>query len=283
MKVKVASTSTSCLDYYDKPHDIDIIRIKLLDGDKELLDGKDVKANEFFARLRNEPTWVPKTSQPAIGEIVSYMESLVEAGYEELFVTTISKELSGTFNSIRQAALMVEDKLKVTVFDTKTVCFSEGYIALTADRLFKEGKTTPEVIKHLEFMRDNNTILFAVDDLTHLVNNGRLTGAKAFFGKLLKVKPVLQVTNEGKIVSIDKTRNIKSALKSVVDYVKTYTEGKKFYAHIVYAGNPTLKQYFEEILEEELGIKGLHEAPSTPVVGAHIGPDVVGIGVFLEN
>lgn len=283
MKVKVASTSTSCLDYYDKPHDIDIIRIKLLDGDKELLDGKDVKADEFFSRLRNEPTWVPKTSQPSVGEILNYFESLVEQGYDEVFITTISKELSGTYNGIRQASLMIEDKLKVTVFDTKTVCFSEGYMALTADRLFKEGKSTDEVLEHLSYMRENNTILFAVDDLTQLVNNGRLTGAKAFFGKLLKVKPVLQVTNEGKIISIDKTRNIKSALKAIVDYIKTYTEGKKFYAHIVYAGNPTLKQYFEAILLEELGIKDLHEAPSTPVVGAHIGPDVVGIGVFLEN
>ena len=182
MKVKVASTSTSCLDYYTKPHDIDIIRIKLLDGDKELLDGLDVKADDFFQRLRNEPTWVPKTSQPSLGEILTYLESLVEQGYDELFVTTISKELSGTYNGIIQASQLLEGKLKVTVFDTKTVCFSEGYMALTADRLFKEGKSTEEVIKQLTYMRDHNTIYFAVDDLTQLVNNGRLTGAKAFFG-----------------------------------------------------------------------------------------------------
>lgn len=283
MKVKVASTSTSCLDYYQENHDIDIIRIKLLDGDKELLDGKDITADAFYQKLRENPSWVPKTSQPSVGEILTYFESLVEQGYEQAFITTLSKELSGTYNSALQAAQLIEDKLKVTVFDTKTVCFSEGYFALEADKMFKEGKSLEEVLERLNFLRDHNTIFFAVDDLTQLVNNGRLTGAKAFFGKLLKVKPILQVNEEGKIVSIDKTRNIKVALKSIADYIKQFTKDKKFYAHIVYAGNPELLGYFENTLEFELGLKNLYKAPSTPVIGAHIGPDVVGIGVFLQE
>jgi DegV family protein with EDD domain len=282
MSVKVASTSTSCLDYYNKPHDIDIIRIKLLDHGKELLDGTEITADDFYARLRKEPSWIPKTSQPSVGDLVTYFEGLAKQGYKEAFVTTLSKELSGTFNSVNQAADLVKDLIKVTAYDTKTVCFSEGYIALEADRLFKEGKSTEEVIERLNYLRDNNTIFFAVDDLTHLYNNGRLSGAQAFFGKLLKIKPILQVQSNGKIVSIEKMRNIKNALKSIAQFVRDYTQGREYYAHIVYAGNPGLKAFFEEVLKEELGLEGLYEAPSTPVVGAHIGPDVVGIGVFLK-
>ncbi len=282
MSIKVASTSTSCLDYYKEPHDIDIIRIKLLDHGKELLDGTEITADDFYARLRKEPSWVPKTSQPAVGELVYYFEGLAKKGYKEAFVTTLSKELSGSFNAVMQAAELVKDLIKVTAYDTKTVCFSEGYIALEADRLFKAGKSTEEVIEKLNHLRDNNTIFFAVDDLTQLYNNGRLSGAQAFFGKLLKIKPILQVQSNGKIVSIEKTRNIKNALKSITDYVKGYTKDKEFFAHIVYAGNPTLKAYFEEVLKNELGLVELYEAPSTPVVGAHIGPDVVGIGIFLK-
>ncbi len=282
MSTKVASTSTSCLDYYKEPHDVDIIRIKLLDHGKELLDGTEITADDFYARLRKEPSWIPKTSQPAIGELVNYFEELAKKGFKEAFVTTLSKELSGSYNAVKQAAELVKDQIKVTVYDTKTVCFSEGYIALEADRLFKVGKKTEEVIEKLNQLRDNNTIFFAVDDLTQLYNNGRLSGAQAFFGKLLKIKPILQVQGNGKIVSIEKTRNIKNALKSITNHVKEYTKDREFFAHIVYAGNPDLKAYFEEVLQAELGLSGLYEAPSTPVVGAHIGPDVVGIGVFLK-
>lgn len=127
VKIRVATTSTGCLDYYDKPNDIDIIRIKIIDGAHALLDGDTIKADEFYERLRNNPSWVPKTSQPAIGEVVEYFESLIKDGYEEVFVTTISNELSGTINAIKQAAEIVSDRIKVTVYDTKTVCFSEGY------------------------------------------------------------------------------------------------------------------------------------------------------------
>lgn len=282
MKVKVVTTSTGCLDYYEKPHDIDILRIKIIDDNgKTYLDGDTIKAEEFYDRLRNNPTWVPKTSQPAIGEVVEYFETLITKGYEEVFVTTISGELSGTINSVVQAGEIVKDRLKVTPYDTKTVCFSEGYFALEAERLYSEGKTTAEVISFLDNLKNNNTIFFAVDDLTQLVNNGRLTGAKAFFGKLLKIKPILQVQGSGKILSVEKSRNIKKSIAKIADFVKDYIGSKKYFAHILYAGNPTLKGYFIEVLEAELGIKEIHEAPATPVVGAHIGPDVVGIGVFL--
>ncbi len=281
VKIRVATTSTGCLDYYDKPNDIDIIRIKIIDGAHALLDGDTIKADEFYERLRNNPSWVPKTSQPAIGEVVEYFESLIKDGYEEVFVTTISNELSGTINAIKQAAEIVSDRIKVTVYDTKTVCFSEGYFALEVERLFKEGKKTEDIILHLDRLKENNTIFFAVDDLTQLVNNGRLTGAKAFFGKLLKVKPILQVQGSGKILAVEKTRNFKKSLALIAEYIRTYTAGRKFFAHLLYTGNPVMKEYFKTVLKDELGIEGIHEAPATPVVGAHIGPDVVGIGVFL--
>src|SRR5690606_1518367 len=121
MLVKVASTSTSCLDYYKEPHDIDIIRIKLLDHGKELLDGTEITADDFYTRLRREPSWVPKTSQPSLGELVNYFEGLAQRGYNEVFVTTLSKELSGSYNGILQAADLVKDQIKVTAYDTKTV------------------------------------------------------------------------------------------------------------------------------------------------------------------
>lgn len=282
MKIRVATTSTGCLDYYDKPHNIDTIRIKILSDGKEYLDGKTMRAEEFYDILRENPEWVPKTSQPSVGEVLEYFESLVESGYDTAFVTTISSALSGTINAIRQAATLIEDKLKVTVYDTKTVCFSEGYFALEADRLFNEGKSIEEVIKHLDFLKDNNTIFFAVDSLVQLVNNGRLTGAKAFLGKLLKIKPILQVQGTGEIVSVEKTRNIKKALSKISDLVKDYTQGKDYFAHILYTGNPSLKVFFLETLKNDLGLENLEEAPATPVVGAHIGPDVIGIGIFIK-
>ena len=280
-KIKVITTSTGCLDYYKQPHDVDTLRLKLLIGDQTFIDGETIKADEFYERMRSDRTWVPKTSQPSPAEVVEFMQKYIDQGYDEIFFCTISGELSGTVNSVRLAGQMLEDQIKVTTYDTKTVCFSEGYIALTADKLFKEGKTTEEVITVLDKMKENNSIFFAVDDLTQLIKNGRLSGAKAFIATALKIKPILQVEGSGKIVAVDKTRNIKKSLMEVTKKVNEYIDGRNYYAHLLYAGNPELKDYFLSLLKDELGIDGIYEAPATPVVGAHIGGDVVGIGVFI--
>jgi DegV family protein with EDD domain len=128
----------------------------------------------------------------------------------------------------------------------------------------------------------SNTIFFAVNSLTYLIKNGRLSNAKGYIGKLLKVKPVLQVQETGEIVSIENKRTIKLALSSIASKIKTYVDGRPYQAYLIYTGNPRLKQHFKSIIKEELNLENLYESPSTPVVGAHVGPDVIGIGVFIN-
>ncbi len=281
-KKLVVDTSTGGLDYYPFEHDVEILRIKVFLDEQGYLDGSELKADEFYKILRERPELIPKTSQPSIGDVVEFFEDLYEKGYDAFYVTTISSKLSGTHNVILLAKEELKDKMEIHVFDTLTVCFSEGLFALDADKMLKAGKTFLEIDQYLEEKRKHNTIFFAVDTLSYLVKNGRLSNAQAFVGKLLKIKPILQVQETGHIVSIEKIRNIKNALSSIASKVRAYANGRPFDAYILYTGNPKLKSHFIETLKEELGLENLYEAPSTPVVGAHIGPDVIGVGVFLK-
>jgi DegV family protein with EDD domain len=283
MKRAIVDTSTGGLDYYPFDHNVKMIRIKIFMNEKGYLDGSELKADEFYRIMRDHPDMVPKTSQPSVGEVIQFFEELYQEGYDEFFVTTIASVLSGTHNAISLAAEELKDKMKIRVFDTKTVCFSEGLFALEADKMLQMGKTFDEIEEKLSDMRKKNTIFFAVDSLTQLVLNGRLSGAQAFMGKLLKIKPILQVQESGHIVSIEKIRNIKNALSSISSKVQAYANGRNFDAYILYTGNPRLRDFFVETLKDELGLENLYEAPSTPVVGAHIGPDVIGVGIFIKD
>ncbi len=279
----VIDTSTGGLDYYNEPHDVEILRIKIFLDGIAYTDGKDLKADKFYEILRNQPDLVPKTSQPSAGEVIAYIKQLHdEKGYDEFYVTTLSSKLSGTHNSVVLAAAELAPDINVHVFDTLTVCFAEGLFALEADRMIKAGATFEAIDQKLEEMKKKNTIFFAVDSLRYLVMNGRLSGAAAFVGKMLKIKPILQVQETGQIVSIEKIRNIKSALTMIAGKVKDYVGDHPYEAYILYTGNPSLKAHFEHVLKQELGLENLYAAPNTPVVGAHIGPDVIGIGIFLK-
>ncbi len=280
MKRLVATTSTSCLDYVDHNYDIYTIRIKIDMNGTLKDDGSEIKADEFYRLMEEDKHLVPKTSQPSIGELVELFESFADQGYEEVIVTTISSKLSGTYNGICKAADILASKIKIIPFDTKTVCYNEGHFALTAAKMIEEGASTEEIIKKLEFMREHNTILFAVDSLECLVKNGRLSGAAGFIGTFLKIKPLLQVLEDGSIQAVDKIRTTKKALEVVCDRIAEYVKGHKFFATIVYTGDG-LKQFLIDTLKEKTGMEGLAEHPASPVVGCHVGAQAIGIGAFL--
>ncbi len=276
----VVDTSTGCLDYYEHPHDIRTIRIKIDINGELCKDGEDIKAKEFYDFLIANPDYIPKTTQPSVGELMEFFDDLVIQGYDEIIVITLSAKLSGTYNGVFQCASMMEDRVKIIPFDSKTVCFSEGYFALTAAKMIEENKTTEQIIKQLEHMRDNNKIMFAVDSLDYLVKNGRLSGAAGFIGKYLKIKPILEVQEDGTIQAVEKIRTTKKALEGVCERLNEYTKGHKYFAYIALTGD-SLEQYLRDSLKEICGIEEIMSAPCTPVVGCHIGPNGIGIGIFL--
>lgn len=282
MKRIVVTTSTSCLDYIEHNETIETIRIKVdIDG-KLYDDGTELRAEKFYDMLVQNSNLIPKTSQPSIGQLLEQFEDLADKGYDELFVTTISSKFSGTYNAIRQCASMLEDKIKVVVYDTYTVNYNEGLFALTAAKMIRENKTDEEIIAALDKIKANNTILFAVDELDYLVKNGRLSGAAGFIGKTLKIKPLLQVCDDGTIKAIEKIRTSKKALIAVCDRVAAYTAGHKFSCVITFTGDK-LKPYFIDLLKEKLGLENVMESPCTPIVGCHVGPNAIGLSVFLED
>lgn len=277
-------TSTGCLDYCgDTRFDIRQIRIKLELEGKLYADGTEMDAATFYDYIKENPQVVPKTTQPSIGELLNFFEDLYAEGYDKVFVNTISSKMSGTFNGVYQCSKILEDKMEILPFDTKTVCFNEGMFAIRTAELLSEGKSFAEIEKELLAMRESNVIMFAVDKLDYLVKNGRLSGAAGFIGSLLKIKPLLQVMPNGEILAVEKIRTTKKALEVVCDKINEYIEGhKKYYIHLVYTGTG-LKDFFVEVLKEKCNLSNLPAFPSTPIVGCHVGGDAIGVGIFLYD
>ncbi|MFR0367833.1 DegV family protein [Candidatus Phytoplasma palmae] len=283
MNVKVVSTSTSCLDYYKENHDIGLIRIKIYINDKEYTDGKNLTAYNFYNMLNENPKLVIKTSQVSLGEVINYFETIAQKGYKTIFVTTLSKKLSGSYNVVLQSQKFLKNKIEIIPYNTNTVCFSEGYFALEAKRLFSEGYSTEQVIKHLNFLKKNNTIFFVVNSLTQLINNGRLTKTKGFLGRFFKIKPILQVNEKGQIIIIEKKFTIEAAFLSIIEKIKNYTKNKKFIMFILFTGNNNLREKLKSILCQNFNLKNILEIPSTPAIGAHVGNNVIGVGIIITE
>ena len=282
-KKAVIATSTSCLDYLNVNEDnLFILRMKILMGEDTLEDYVDITADEFYTRLNKDKNLVPSSSMPSIGEFLDLLEKLEKQGYEEVLTITISSELSGTYGILKAAIENnYEGSMKVYVLDSRNAAISEGYIDLEALRLFKEGKSFEETIEFLELLRINRKQYFMVDNLRLFVANGRLSGAAGFLGSMMKIKPILEVNDEGKIVPFEKIRTTRKALTKMVEYV--IEDCKKLDDFVVtYDTSDNIEglEYIKQRMEIEFPGYKYYEAPITPVIGCHTGVGTVGIAYF---
>lgn len=285
-KRAVIATSTSCLDYVDFAHeDLRMLRMKIIMGDDQYNDFVDLTADDFYSRLLADTKLVPTSSMPSPGELYEVLDELVEHGYKEVIVMPISSGLSSSFDVLKMAAIQYDKDIEVHVVDSRNAAISEGWLTLEALRLMDEGKSTKEVIEYLEFMRTNRKQYFMVDNLRLFVANGRLSGASGFVGSMLKIKPILEVNDEGNIVPFKKIRSQKRALKEMVELI--IEDCKKLDNFIItYDTSNNLEglQYVQGKMEEAFPGYKYYAAPITPVIGCHTGVGTVGIAYFdLSN
>jgi len=281
-KIAVIACSNACLDYFDFDYDIKIFRSTLHLGDEDFLDYIDISAEDFYQRIEDNKDVFPSSSYMPIGQMIEIYENLVKDGYNNEIVISISSEMSGIVNASKMAANEVEG-LEVTVFDSKTLAYPEAKMALTACKMIEEGKDVPEIIEELEYIRDNNKIYFAVNTLTYLVRNGRLSNASGFIGNTLKIKPILTISKEGTADTVEKIRTFKKAVDGLLSKYKEETEGKNVEAFIIHANNPETRDYLKEQLLEFNPKLEVFDMPLTAVVGAHAGPKTIGIGYIIKK
>jgi DegV family protein with EDD domain len=282
-KVGVLVCGNSGIDYIDHEFDIPVIRSILLFGEEEYTDFVDITADDFYKKLVDNPEVAPSTAQAATGVMMEQYEEMFNKGYDELFVIILSQHLSGTYAGAVMAANMLEGK-KITVFDSKTVAYPEAKMALTAAEMFAKGKSVEEVTEELEFIRDNSMIWINVETLRFLVKNGRLSGAAGFVGSLMKIKPLLEVTKEGRVESIEKIRTTSKATERVIEKLLEEIDGKNVEVFLINTNNLERVQYISDAIKAKRpDLKEINVYPLTPVVGAHAGPGTVGVGYILKR
>jgi DegV family protein with EDD domain len=281
-KTAVIAVSTGCLDYLDVPYDnLYIIRCKILINDQTFNDYIDITAERFYDMLNNDKSLMPSSSMPSLGEITETFDQIIEDGYDNVLVITISSALSGTYQTALMARNAYDKPLNISVINTKNAAISEGFISLEALRMIDEGKNLDTIIQTLETLSTSRKQYFMVDNLRLLVKNGRLSGASGFLGSLLKIKPILEVNDEGKIVPFEKVRTQKKALERMVDHViEDLKSIDNFVITYDTSDNKVGFDYVKSRIDAAYPNNRFYAAPITPVIGCHTGVGTVGIAYF---
>src|SRR6202521_2508524 len=244
-----------------------------LDG-QSLLDGVDITPAEFYRRLPRATTH-PTTSQPSPGRFAETYAALLE-NHESIVSIHISEKLSGTVASARQAADMTDPK-RIRVIDSEVVSMSLGLVALVASTLASRGADPEAIEAKVIAMRPHLQTYFSVATLEFLRRGGRIGRANALLGSVLQVKPVLCI-RDGLVTPLERVRTFERALNRVVVLAREVDRGRGV---CVIVGHADAKADAERIGRElEPIAETLMIQPLGPVVGAHAGPGVVGVGCY---
>lgn len=281
-KTAVIATSTGSLDYLENNYDnLKILRMKIILNDKTFNDFVEITASDFYKRLKENTSLVPSSSMPSIGELFDMLDELEKNGFTDVIITTISSKLSGTYNVCLMAKNQYEGNMNLYVVDTCNAAITEGFLSLEALRLIEEKVPATEVVEYLEKLKLNRKQYFMVDNLRLFVANGRLSGASGFIGSMFKIKPILEVNQEGKIVSLEKIRTQKKSLARMADIILNDLEKvDQFIMTYISSDNLEGVTYIKERIEEVYPKHAFIEAPITPVIGCHTGVGTVGVAFF---
>ncbi|MDO4740103.1 MAG: DegV family protein [Eubacteriales bacterium] len=290
MSVRIVTDSTGDLPLsYIKEHGLTVLSFPVTIGGKEYLVGPDENApgciatEEFYGLIAQGER--ATTAQIPLETYLKTFRSALEQGEDVLYLC-FSSGLTGTMNSARLAAQELAERFpegKVLFVDTKCASLGEGLIVQkTLEKMESEGGTVEELAAYAEGLVQKMKLWFTVNDLHYLAKGGRLSGSAAFVGSLLSVKPVMDMSAEGKLVPREKIQGRKKALKVIADKYLAQGDPAKQPLYIAYAGCEEDALFIKRYVEEKGGRVGMM-TQVTPVIVSHTGLGVIAVCYFSDE
>ena len=167
-------------------HGIVIVPLSIRFGDEEFVDGRDLTAEEFWARCKASPV-LPETSAPSPGAFQQAFLAAADEGYDGVLSLSLSGGVSATFQSALAASKAVADRIEVRAIDSRTMTMSLGLLAIDVADLAAGGADLDTLEARTRELIPRTAVYGAVDTLEHLEKGGRIGGARALLGSMLNI------------------------------------------------------------------------------------------------
>lgn len=243
------------------------------------VDFKKFDSRAFYDSLRNGA--LPNTSAISVEQYINYFEPEFKAG-KDIFYIHFSAAMTMTFDNMYKALDQLKEKYPERRFleiDTKGITIVSYLMVREIGDMLKAGKTPEEIVEWAKTEVDHYSQYFFADDLKFFRHSGRVSGIAATMGGLIGIRPIIYMSQEGKMVNIGKEKGRIKAMNRLVSYVEELGDDIKSHRFIVgHTDAPELAQEMVRMLKEKFGEDLQTEIVVTnPTAGSHCGPNGVGV------
>jgi DegV family protein with EDD domain len=272
----VVTDSTACLPAdVAADHGLTVVPLQVVVGGRSLAEGVEITSDEVARALRE---WRPvTTSRPSPQTFAETYRSL---GVAEVVSVHLSADLSGTADAARLAARQVADEgIAVTVVDSRSLGMGLGFVAVAAARAALDGASAEAVARVARRLAPEVAIWLYVDTLDYLRRGGRIGAAAALVGSALSVKPLLHLV-DGRLELLERVRTTGRALARLEELAVREAGDREVDVAVQHLAAPERAREVADRLVARLPkARSVHVGEVGAVVGAHVGPGMLGVVV----
>ncbi|MBC8479772.1 MAG: DegV family EDD domain-containing protein [FCB group bacterium] len=282
-KFPIALVTDSACDLPDEileKYQINVIPFTLNFGENSYLDKLTITPEKFYQLLETGSVH-PTTAQPSPA-LVNNQIAFLKTHYKSVICVHISSQLSGVCNLAQQAAKAYNED-EVFVIDSRQLSVSEGLIVYRIAQAIEAGKTVDEIKLLSSEWIDKTEVFVDVATLKYMVRGGRVSPAKGMAAKLLNLKPIVSLDKDGKGIAFGKSFSRQANMKKIIKLVSDFSDKQSLWNYaIVHAKSEERANEYAEHLQKTIGFPPLYIQEISPVIGAHNGIGVVGIGLMSK-
>lgn len=285
-KYPIALVTDSTCDLpqeFIEKHQIVVIPLTVHVGDTYYLDRVTLKPQGFYNLINTSPVY-PSTAQPSFKDF-SNTYNYLSTHYDSIIGIHISEAMSGTCSNSRKAAKTISSftKKPITVINSRKLTAALGLMVMRATEALQRPVTHEELTRKIEEWTLKADVLVTTKTMKYMVKSGRVSAVKGFVGKLLKVKPIVTVNQEGKSELFGKPLTEKSSMKMVIKTISKKLENRKLWGYaITHADNLKTAEWYATEMQRLTGMEPRYLQDCSPVLGVNTGPGVVAVSLMYE-
>ncbi len=257
---------------------ITIIPLSVLFSVEAFRDGIDLNTEQFYDKLIRNKVY-PTPTIPSLSTFVE-LYNRVAKETDEVMVITVSGKLSGVYDSAVRAIEKTEGNCRIEVIDSQWAVMAQGLIVIAAARAAKAGASLDEVVNITRKNIPRAEVRMAFTTLEYLKQGGRIGKAQAFLGPMLKVHSILSM-RESEVYPLARERSRTRAIDYLYDFATSYARIEEI--AVEDATTPDQANRLVKRLSAKFPDKHIYQSKVSPVIGAHVGPDVLGVAVLGDK
>lgn len=249
-------------------------------GNSLFLDKLSIKPEQLYTMLRTRKDF-PKSAQPNV-KTIENLFSFLGSHYESILMVSISSGLSGVYKS----AMSIAERLgkdKIQVINSKNLSVTQGLLVYRVAEAIEQGRPIQDIVRLTQEWIPKLKVLVDVQTLKYFVRGGRVKPAKGLVAKILNIKPIISLDEEGKAANVGKAFSRRSSMKKILEIIRRMSEEGEFWKYaIVHAQCRPRAELYAQKIKDMIQMEPAYIIDVSPVLGVHTGIGSLGIAFMYK-